>query len=160
MKLDSSMSREIGSYHNRRWLSTVLDKILVSLRLGLFMSNALFLIELWTTNGFDICVHVGYSCPFASVSDIQPSVNKIQVVFPKTGRLSASCEVTRRMQLAPVRVIWNIVDNSLTDAVLRILDGWYHLVAYLSWGLGWGWISLIRNEWFDWWHFRPDDVLR
>lgn len=36
------------------------------------------------------------------------------------------------MQLAPVRVIWNIVDNSLTDAVLRILDGWYHLVAYLS----------------------------
>lgn len=36
------------------------------------------------------------------------------------------------MQLAPVRVIWNIVDNSLTGAVLRILDGWYHLVAYLS----------------------------
>lgn len=66
------------------------------------------------------------------MSDIQPSVNKIQVVFPQTGRLSASCEVTRRMQLAPVRVIWNIVDNSLTGAVLRILDGWYHLVAYLS----------------------------
>lgn len=63
------------------------------------------------------------------MSVIQPSVDKIQVVCSKTGRLSASYKVTRRVQLAPVWVIWDMVDDSSTAAVLRIVDGCYYMVA-------------------------------